>query len=68
MQLAMDADGRVILPESLLKKTLIKDKALFVGKGPTFEIWQPEKFEAYLVKAKASAKEKRNLLHLKKDN
>jgi len=51
-----------------LKKTLIKDKALFVGKGPTFEIWQPEKFEAYLVKAKASAKEKRNLLHLKKDN
>jgi len=65
MQLAMDGDGRVILPESLLQKTAIKDKALFVGKGPTFEIWQPEKFENYLVKAKASAKEKRNLLQLK---
>ena len=67
MQLAMDADGRVILPEILLKKTEIKDKALFVGKGPTFEIWQPQKFENYLVKAKANAKEKRNLLQLKKD-
>lgn len=67
MQLAMDADGRVILPESLLKKTAIKDKALFVGKGPTFEIWQPEKFENYLVKAKANAKEKRNMLQLRKD-
>ena len=68
MQLAMDADGRVILPESLLKKTLIKDKALFVGKGPTFEIWQPEKFENYLAKAKVSAKENRNLLRMNKNN
>lgn len=65
IQLAMDADGRVILPENLLKKTAIKDKALFVGKGPTFEIWQPEKFDIYLQKAKASAKEKRGLLRLK---
>ncbi len=67
MQLAMDADGRVILPESLLKKTAIKDKALFVGKGPTFEIWHPERFEDYLVKAKASAKEKRGMLRLNKE-
>ncbi len=65
MQLAMDADGRVILPENLLKKTAIKDKALFVGKGPTFEIWQPEKFDIYLAKAKANAKENRGLLRLK---
>lgn len=67
MQLSMDADGRVILPENLLHKTCIKDKALFVGKGPTFEIWQPQKFENYLAKAKASAKEKRNLLHLNRN-
>ncbi len=66
IQLAMDADGRVILPENLLKKTCIKDKALFVGKGPTFEVWHPEKFENYLIKAKANAKEKRNMLRLNK--
>ncbi len=64
MQLSIDGDGRVILPESLIKKTAIKDKALFVGKGPTFEIWNPAKFETYLQKAKESAKEKRNLLRL----
>lgn len=64
IQLAIDGDGRVILPENLLKKTALKDKALFVGKGPTFEIWNPAKFENYLVKAKESAKEKRNLLRL----
>lgn len=67
MQLSMDQDGRVILPESLLKKTFIKEKALFVGKGSTFEIWEPKRFEDYLVKAKANAKEKRNMLSLKKD-
>ncbi len=65
MQLAMDQDGRVILPPSLLKKNAIGSEALFVGKGPTFEIWQPRKFEDYLAKAKINAKEKRNLLRLK---
>ena len=66
MQLTIDGDGRVILPESLLKKAKIKDSAVFVGKGSTFEIWQPAKFEEYMVKAKKDAKEKRNLLRLVK--
>ena len=61
-QLAIDGDGRVILPEALLKKAKIKDSLVFVGKGSTFEIWHPEKFEEYMVKAKKDAKEKRNLL------
>jgi MraZ protein len=63
-QLAIDSDGRVILPESLLKKAKIKSLAVFVGKGPTFEIWQPEKFEEYMSKAKKDAKEKLNLIRL----
>ena len=65
IQLSMDADGRVVIPQTLLKKSKIKDQALFVGKGSTFEIWNPEKFETYLAKAKISAKEKRSLLRLK---
>jgi MraZ protein len=65
IQLSLDSDGRVILPESLLKKAKLKDKAVFVGKGPTFEIWQPEKFSEYAKKAKENAKEKRGLLRLK---
>jgi MraZ protein len=66
VQLTIDGDGRVILPENLLKKAKIKDSAVFVGKGSTFEIWQPAKFEEYMIKAKKDAKEKRNLLKVVK--
>jgi MraZ protein len=66
VQLTIDIDGRVILPESLLKKAQIKDNVVFVGKGSTFEIWQPAKFEEYMAKAKIEAKEKRNLLRISK--
>jgi MraZ protein len=66
IQLTIDSDGRVILPQNLLQKSQIKDTAVFVGKGSTFEIWQPAKFEEYMAKAKVEAKEKRNLLRFSK--
>lgn len=65
VQLTFDSEGRVSLPENLLKKAHLKDQAAFVGKGQTFEIWEPQRFEEYMAKAKKNAKEKRNLLHLK---
>ena len=66
VQLSIDGDGRVILPENLLKTAKIKDNAVFVGKGSTFEIWEPKRFAIYLEKAKAEAKLKRNMLRLNK--
>ena len=33
IQISLDSDGRVILPEALLKKAKIKDMAVFIGKG-----------------------------------
>jgi MraZ protein len=66
VQLSMDSEGRVVLPESLLKTAKIKDSVVFLGKGSTFEIWQPAKFEEYAAKAKKEAKSKRNLLRLVK--
>ncbi len=66
VQLAMDAEGRVIMPENLLKKAKIKDSAVFVGKGATFEIWQPDRFEDYMSKSRKEAKGKLNLVRLKK--
>jgi len=66
VQLSIDGDGRVILPEILLKKAKIKDMAVFIGKGSTFEIWEPKYFEQYMAQAKAQAKSKRNLLRLSK--
>ena len=68
VQLSIDGDGRVILPENLLKKIKIRDMATFVGKGSTFEIWQPEKFSEYMEQAKKEAKSKRNLLRVTKQN
>ena len=52
VQLSIDGDGRVILPENLLKTAKIKDNAVFVGKGSTFEIWEPKSFSVYLEKPK----------------
>lgn len=61
-QLTIDIDGRIILPEALLKKAKIKDTAVFVGKGAIFEIWEPKKFDEHMAKAKKEAKDKLNLL------
>ncbi len=66
VQLSIDGDGRVILPEGLLKKAGIKGEAVFVGKGSTFEIWEPEKFKTYMAQAMKDAKAKRNLLRTTK--
>jgi MraZ protein len=43
-QLAFDSEGRVVIPEALLKKAHITSVGVFVGKGATFEIWSPELF------------------------
>ena len=64
----MDQDGRIILPENLISIADLNDKAIFVGKGKTFEIWQPEKFSDYASSAKIRAKEKRNILRLSGKN
>ena len=58
-QLGFDSDGRVMIPEILLDTAHLKDKALFIGKGSTFEIWNPDNFEEYAKKARKIAKEKR---------
>jgi MraZ protein len=55
-QLPFDSDGRVILPKNLMDFADISDKAVFVGKGQVFEVWEPRKFEEYLKKAKEQIK------------
>ncbi len=42
--LAFDVTGRIVIPEDLLKHAGIKDKAVFVGRGNSFQIWNPEAF------------------------
>ncbi len=64
VQLAFDSTGRVMLPPDLMEGARLKDKAVFVGKGQTFEIWSPEAFEDYAKQARVLAKEKRASLSL----
>jgi len=46
-QLAFDGEGRIVLPAALMAHANITKTAAFVGRGPTFEIWEPEAFAAY---------------------
>lgn len=50
--MTLDSDGRIILSEDLITHAEITDKAIFVGKGKTFEIWDPQTYEKVLKDAR----------------
>ena len=62
VQLAFDNEGRVMLPEALLKQAGIAETAVFVGKGATFEIWSKDAFAKHEAAARALAKSQRLVL------
>ena len=62
VQLAFDSEGRIILPEDLIEFAHLNEQACFVGKGATFEIWQPKLFDEYAAKARELAKKDRQTL------
>ncbi|WP_032112076.1 division/cell wall cluster transcriptional repressor MraZ [Candidatus Paracaedibacter symbiosus] len=45
--LSFDAEGRISIPPSLLEHASIVDQIAFVGRGATFELWNPEQFKAH---------------------
>tara|TARA_B100001559_G_scaffold303807_1_gene292744 strand:+ start:325 stop:789 length:465 start_codon:yes stop_codon:yes gene_type:complete len=57
VNLQFDTEGRISLPNKLLKHAKIKQTMLFVGQGKTFQIWEPKLFEKF----KAQARKKANL-------
>ncbi|NKB54875.1 MAG: division/cell wall cluster transcriptional repressor MraZ [Alphaproteobacteria bacterium] len=40
-KISIDGDGRIVLPAEFMTRANIDGKALFVGGGPKFHIWQP---------------------------
>ncbi len=50
-QLAFDVTGRVVIPADLLRHAGITDTAVFVGRGNSFQIWNPDAFRAAQEKA-----------------
>jgi MraZ protein len=43
--LQFDVTGRIVIPNDLLKHAGITDTALFVGRGNSFQIWNPDEFK-----------------------
>jgi MraZ protein len=59
VQLSFDSEGRVTLPEQLIKTANLEELAVFVGKGEIFEIWEPAAFAEHAKRARELAKDKR---------
>ena len=45
-QLTFDSGGRIVLPPEFLDKASLRDQAAFVGKGRTFQVWNPSALES----------------------
>ena len=66
-QLSFDTTGRILIPSDLLEFAGIKDKALFVGRGKTFQIWNEADFYKAQEKIRNNAQKNRPSLSFKKD-
>ncbi len=64
VQISFDGEGRIILPAHLRGHANIADQAAFVGRGATFQIWQPAALEAFQNEARQRAGAARETLRL----
>ena len=63
-QLAFDSDGRISLPTPLLDHGSFDDKVAFVGRGSTFQLWDPARFAAHQEDARRGALTRKTILQL----
>ncbi len=64
VQLPCDPEGRIVIPDKLLAHAKITETAAFVGRGKSFQIWEPATFEALQEKARQRAAQGRQDLKL----
>jgi MraZ protein len=65
VELSLDAEGRVGLPEGLMRHAGLDESAAFVGLGHYFEIWEPKALELRKIQARRATAERRGLLKAK---
>lgn len=65
--LAFDPEGRIVLPESLIQHAELDAEATFVGRGNTFQIWNPTAYQAYHAEAFTRVRERGATLSLRRD-
>ena len=59
-QLAFDSDGRITLHETLREHAQIDSTVAFIGRGPTFQLWNPDHFKTYQEKARERLRERKH--------
>jgi MraZ protein len=47
-EMELDGQGRVLLPRKLTELAGIGAEARFIGLGPFFEIWNPQKYDEFV--------------------
>jgi MraZ protein len=60
--LKIDQDGRVILSDAIRAHAGIGERVTFVGQGYKFQIWEPDRFEAYRKEAQDRLRDLRRRL------
>jgi MraZ protein len=63
--IAIDADGRIVLPKDLRSRIGLPDgiaEVAFVGLGDKFQLWAPERFEERRARAREKVRQHRQLL------
>lgn len=58
VQCPFDADGRIVIPDHLLKHAGIDEQAMFVGLGRKFQIWNAAAYEKRREQARREVKDK----------
>ncbi len=61
--LKVDAEGRVVLSETIKAFAGISNEVTFVGHGHKFQIWEPNRFQAHLEEAKHRVRDLRRQLN-----
>ena len=59
--LAIDQDGRIVLPETLRAHAGLSTHVAFVGLGQKFQMWAPARFEARRTAAREKVRDHRRL-------
>jgi MraZ protein len=59
--LALDQDGRIVLPEALRTHAGLSTHVTFVGLGQKFQMWEPGRFEARRTRAREKVQGHRRL-------
>jgi MraZ protein len=62
--LTWDQEGRILIPDSFRAFAHLEDSVAFVGRGPTFQLWNPQRFEKYQEEARARIRSKKITLKL----